>query len=222
MEKNLHGPVSLAMGPSNERLSYVTLKIEQQCFGTDRTSLWGVWELRWLCRVSYGVSGSSGGYAESVFRYTAEVLFGRVIEGQLNLKTIRNSDFREVTLEVEGKTVLKFAICYGFQNLQNIVRKVKMRKCDYHFVEVMACPSGCLNGGGQIKPKPGQSPKELIQLLETIYMDNVLVINPFKNTLVKSLYDEWLEQPGSEKAKKYMHTEYHPVVKSITSQLHNW
>ncbi|KAK4840727.1 hypothetical protein QYF36_016614 [Acer negundo] len=151
----------------------------------------------------YGVSGSSGGYAESVFRYAAEVLFGRVIEGQLNLKTIRNSDFREVTLEVEGKTVLKFAVCYGFQNLQNIVRKVKMRKCDYHFVEVMACPSGCLNGGGQIKPKPGQSPKELIQLLETIYMDNVLVTNPFKNPLVKSLYDEWLEQPGSEKAKSF-------------------
>ncbi|KAK2652731.1 hypothetical protein Ddye_012587 [Dipteronia dyeriana] len=170
----------------------------------------------------YGVSGSSGGYAETAFRYAAESLFGRVIEGQLSLKTIRNSDFREITLEVEGKTMLKFALCYGFQNLQNIVRKVKMRKCDYHFVEVMACPSGCLNGGGQIKPKPGQSPKELIQLLETIYMENVLVANPFKNPLVKSLYDEWLEQPGSEKAKRHMHTEYHPVVKSITSQLHNW
>ncbi|KAL5836455.1 hypothetical protein ACOSQ4_015952 [Xanthoceras sorbifolium] len=170
----------------------------------------------------YGAAGSSGGYAETVFRYAAETLFGRVIEGQLNLKTIRNSDFREMTLEVEGKTVLKFAMCYGFQNLQNIVRKVKMQKCDYHFVEVMACPSGCLNGGGQIKPKAGQSPKELIQLLETIYMENVLVANPFKNHLVQSLYDEWLEQPGSEKAKRYMHTEYHPVVKSITAQLHNW
>jgi iron only hydrogenase large subunit-like protein len=43
---------------------------------------------------------------------------------------------------VEGKPVLKFALCYGFRNLQNVVRKIKMGKCEYHFIEVMACPSG--------------------------------------------------------------------------------
>lgn len=45
-------------------------------------------------------------------------------------------------LQVDGKEVLKFAQCYGFRNLQNIVSKVKRGKCEYHFVEVMACPSG--------------------------------------------------------------------------------
>ncbi|KAB1221710.1 Cytosolic Fe-S cluster assembly factor NARFL [Morella rubra] len=170
----------------------------------------------------YGVRGSSGGYAETIFRYAAKTLFGREIGGPLDFRTIRNSDFQEVTLEVNGKTVLKFALCYGFRNLQNVVRRIKSGKCDYHFLEIMACPAGCLNGGGQIKPKPGQTPKELIQLLEAIYMENVLVADPFKNPLVKSLYEEWLEQPGSEKAKRLMHTEYHPLVKSITSQLHNW
>ncbi|KAM7262913.1 hypothetical protein ACFE04_000596 [Oxalis oulophora] len=170
----------------------------------------------------YGVTGGSGGYAETVFRYAAKTLFGKEILGPLDFRTIRNSDFQELTLQVEGKTVLKFVLCYGFRNLQNIVRKVKMQKCDFHFVEVMACPSGCLNGGGQIKPKPGQSPKDLIKLLETAYMENVLVADPFENPLVKVLYKEWLEQPGSEKAKKYMHTEYHPVVKTITAQLNNW
>ncbi|KAF9679406.1 hypothetical protein SADUNF_Sadunf06G0011900 [Salix dunnii] len=170
----------------------------------------------------YGVPGSSGGYAETVFRYAARMLFGREVEGPLAFRSLRNMDFREVTLEVDGKVVLKFALCYGFQNLQNIVRKVKMGKCDYHFVEIMACPSGCLNGGGQIKPKPQQSPRELLQSLETIYMENILVKDPFENPLVKSLYDEWLDQPGSEKAKRHIHTEYHPVVKSVTAQLHNW
>ncbi|GLU20594.1 hypothetical protein SLE2022_367850 [Rubroshorea leprosula] len=170
----------------------------------------------------YGVPGSSGGYAATIFQYAAKVLFGREIKGPLDYRIIRNADFRELTLEVEAKVVLKFALCYGFQNLQNIVRKVKMGKCDYHFVEVMACPSGCLNGGGQIKPKPGQSPKELIKSLEAIYMENVLEADPFDNPIVKRLYDEWLEQPGSDKAKKHMHTEYHPVMKSITAQLHNW
>ncbi|KAJ7967817.1 Cytosolic Fe-S cluster assembly factor narfl [Quillaja saponaria] len=170
----------------------------------------------------YGVHGSSGGYAGTIFRHAAKILFGREVDGPLNFKNIRHSDFQEVTLEMEGKTVLRFALCYGFRNLQNIVRKLKVGKCDYHFLEIMACPSGCLNGGGQIKPKPGQSPKDLIQLLETAYMENVLVAEPFENPIVKGLYDKWLNHPGSEKAKRHLHTEYHPVVKSITSQLHDW
>ncbi|KAM7530854.1 hypothetical protein LguiB_034264 [Lonicera macranthoides] len=170
----------------------------------------------------YGVHGSSGGYAETIFRHAAGKLYGREIKGPLEFKTIRNSDFQEVTLEVDGEIVLKFALCYGFRNLQNIVRKVKVGKCDYHFLEIMACPSGCLNGGGQIKPRQGQSAKDLIQSLETTYMENVLVADPFDNPLTRGIYEEWLEQPGSEKAKRHIHTEYHPVVKSITSQLQNW
>ncbi|KAG2390138.1 Protein NAR1-like protein [Vigna angularis] len=105
----------------------------------------------------------------------------------LTFRHIKNSDFQEVTLEVEGKTVLKFAMCYGFRNLQNIVRKLETGKCDYHFLEIMACPSA----------------------------------SPFDNPIIKGLYDKWLEQPGFVKARRYMHTQYHPVEKSITSQLHN-
>ncbi|XP_058081624.1 protein NAR1 isoform X2 [Magnolia sinica] len=170
----------------------------------------------------FGVPGGSGGYADTVFRHAATTLFGREIKGPLDFKILRNSDFREVNLEVEGKTVLRFALCYGFRNLQNIVRKIKIKKCEYDFVEVMACPSGCLNGGGQIKPKTGQSAKDVIQTLEDVYMENVLVADPYENPLVKNLYAEWLGNPGSEKAKRHIHTEYHPILKSITSQLHNW
>ncbi|RVW33613.1 Protein NAR1 [Vitis vinifera] len=193
----------------------------------------------------YGVQGSSGGYADTIFRYAAKTLFGRELKGPLDFKTpykecsrhsiktvsrrtavvswVLPALVRETLLgwhgpfedkkhrKIEGQTVLKFALCYGFRNLQNIVRKIKIGKCDYHFLEVMACPSGCLNGGGQIKPKAGQSAKDLIQSLEAIYMENVVVADPFKNPIVKGLYDEWLEQPGSEKAKRLIHTEYHPV-----------
>lgn len=170
----------------------------------------------------YGVSGGSGGYAETVFRYAARVIYKREIEGPLDFRILRNSDFREITLEVEGKPVLKFALCYGFRNLQNVVRKIKMGKCEYHFIEVMACPSGCLNGGGQLKPVQGQSAKELIQQLESVYTQDISISDPFSNPIAKKLYDEWLGQPGSENAKKYLHTEYHPVVKSVASQLQNW
>ncbi|GJY27691.1 NAR1-like protein [Tanacetum coccineum] len=170
----------------------------------------------------FGVRGSSGGYTDTVFRYAAKTLFDQDIKGPLEFRTLRNSDFKEVTLEVEGKTVLKFALCYGFRNLQNVVRKIKDGKSDYHFLEIMACPSGCLNGGGQLKPKPGQSGKDLVQALETTYMENVLVADPFENPIVKSLYSEWLGHPGSEKAKTYIHTQYHRIEKSVTSQLNNW
>lgn len=54
----------------------------------------------------------------------------------------RNNDFREVTLEVDGETVLRFALAYGFRNIQNLVQKLKRGKSPYHYVEVMACPSG--------------------------------------------------------------------------------
>lgn len=56
--------------------------------------------------------------------------------------TFRNKDFQEVTLEKEGQVLLRFAVAYGFRNIQNLVQKLKRGRCPYHYVEVMACPSG--------------------------------------------------------------------------------
>lgn len=58
------------------------------------------------------------------------------------LYTFRNKDFQEVTLEREGQVLLRFAVAYGFRNIQNLVQKLKRGRCPYHYVEVMACPSG--------------------------------------------------------------------------------
>ena len=69
----------------------------------------------------------------------------------LKYKTLKNADFREVVLEKDGKTLLKFAIANGFRNIQNLVQKLKRKRCDYDFVEVLACPSGCVNGGAQLR-----------------------------------------------------------------------
>lgn len=63
---------------------------------------------------------------------------------------IKNSDFIEYEFIVEGKTV-KMAKCYGFRNIQKIVQTIKKKKCEYSYVEIMACPGGCFSGGGQIK-----------------------------------------------------------------------
>nr|CAG8550462.1 4021_t:CDS:2 [Entrophospora candida] len=100
---------------------------------------------------------SSGGYLEFIMKYAARELFDITgidpdKEQGVVVKYGRNKDFKEVTLEVEGKPLLKFASAYGFRNIQNLVRKVKTGNSPYHYIEVMACPSGCINGGGQLKP----------------------------------------------------------------------
>lgn len=63
-----------------------------------------------------------------------------------------NKDFQECALEdSDGIVKLRFAHAYGFRSIQNLVQKLKRGKCTYQYVEVMACPSGCLNGGGQVR-----------------------------------------------------------------------
>ena len=84
--------------------------------------------------------------------------FGEELDN-LSYKTLKNADFREVTLEREGKVLLKFAIANGFRNIQNLVQKLKRKRCDYDFVEILACPSGCLNGGAQLRPEEVREPR---------------------------------------------------------------
>lgn len=70
--------------------------------------------------------------------------------------------------KVNGQVVLRFAYAYGFRNIQSILAKARRGKCPYHFVEVMACPSGCVNGGGQIKPKKKEGPRDTRQRVERV------------------------------------------------------
>ena len=64
--------------------------------------------------------------------------------GPLPLRPVRNADFKEVFLEVDGAPALRFASAYGFRNIQMLMRQMKRRRCTYDYVEVMACPSGDL------------------------------------------------------------------------------
>ena len=94
------------------------------------------------------MESSSFGYAEVVFLRAAEALFESPIQAPPEVKRTRRKDLSELTLVQNGKEVLKFAIAYGFTNIQNITRQIKMGRCPYHYIELMACPGGCLNGGG--------------------------------------------------------------------------
>lgn len=173
-----------------------------------------------------GVKGGSGGYMETVFKYAAKHLYGVTVE-EISFKKGRNEDFKECSLEVEGKKVLTFAICNGFRNIQNIVRKLKQKTCEYDFVEVMACPSGCLNGGGQVKAPNKASAKEFLNSVSEIYHNVKLSDVNSDNFAVgvkQTVYDQWLQcAPNSVKAKQVLHTSYHVREKlNINPLALNW
>ncbi|GAO51933.1 hypothetical protein G7K_6021-t1 [Saitoella complicata NRRL Y-17804] len=143
---------------------------------------------------------SAGGYLTHILTSAAKNLLDlptvdAATEQGVVVKTIRSSDMKEYILEKDGEVLLKMATCYGFRNIQNIVRKLKPTKSkvkrvvrrkglepkigedkEYDYVEVMACPSGCINGGGQLKPLiPSENeevqytPKEWIDAVESTY-----------------------------------------------------
>ncbi|NWV79581.1 NARFL factor, partial [Dasyornis broadbenti] len=163
--------------------------------------------------------GGSGGYLEHIFRHAAQELFGIHVD-TIHYKPLKNKDFQEVTLERDGVVLLQFALAYGFRNIQNLVQKLKRGKCPYHYVEVMACPSGCLNGGGQIKLE-GESSKEELQQVERLY-ESLKAEIPEENQAVGELYEHWLGGWSSEKALEVLHTEYHAVEKASTGLNIKW
>ncbi|KAG0333996.1 hypothetical protein BG004_000601 [Podila humilis] len=178
-------------------------------------------------QVLIGAAGNaSGGFLEYVMQYAAQELFGvsgvDVDQGAgVQVKTVRNSDFREITLELphSGEVLLKFAAAYGFRNIQNLVRKCKTGKSPYHFVEVMACPSGCINGGGQLKQDSSIPLKDWIVQVEKQYRNGVVARKPEENPVLGQLYQEWLGGVDTPKARQQLRTGYHAVEQNLVNPL---
>lgn len=170
--------------------------------------------------VSHLGSGS-GGYTENVFRFIASKLFTQYYKSdqQLNYKTVRNKDFIELTLEDEsGSKLLSFAIVNGFRNIQTIVQRIKRKSSHYHYVEVMACPSGCLNGGAQLRPHSKGEP--ILEKVETLYNSipiSKLAIDP-EDKVIIGLYEKFF---GSETNSK-LYTTFKAVPKTLNLITANW
>jgi iron only hydrogenase large subunit-like protein len=113
------------------------------------------------------------------------------------------------------------ALAYGFRNIQNIVQKIKRGKCQYHFVEIMACPSGCTNGGGQIRPEGEVTPKDRLVQVTELY-NSVQTVNPWTQSDVQKLYSDWLGGTDTEKCKQMLHTQYHEVEKMTNALAIKW
>jgi iron only hydrogenase large subunit-like protein len=200
---------------------------------------------------SFAAPGGSGGYMEYIFRTAARELFHQELplDHPLQIVQGRNADIKECSLFVNGQRVLHFAAAYGFRNIQGLMRKIKINRCEYDYVEVMACPSGCLNGGGQMKPGAGgavtaaagggsennnkgasssfaaQSVQQLIEQLEIAYNNGEYLEPrlPQMNSSVEELYREWIRGvPGSVESKELLHTKYHVRELTVASAIADW
>jgi len=150
--------------------------------------------------------GPSDGYLEFVYRLAAKELHGIEL-GPLVFSESRNGNLKEVELKINDKVVLKFASAYGFKNMQTILRKMKAGTCDYDFLELMACPGGCTNGGGQILPSAkAETPEQLLKRVNELYFSiPVATISDEVLTLYNALT---CSEDDSDDAYRLFHTSY--------------
>ena len=161
------------------------------------------------------IFGATGGVLEAALRTASSLLDGNcdIVE----FKEVRGPEVvREAEYTVGGVTV-KVAVTSGLGNARALLEKIKKGEADYQMVEVMACPGGCINGGGQ--PIQSDSVKNYVDLkglrsqaLYT-YDENNSIRKSHESPVIKMLYDEYFEEPGAHKAHELLHTSYVPRSK---------
>lgn len=162
------------------------------------------------------IFGATGGVMEAALRTAVEKLTGEELPS-LDFMEVRGvKGIKEATYNVAG-TDIKVAVVSGLANARELLNKVKSGEADYHFIEVMGCPGGCVNGGGQPQqPANIRNFSDLRALrAKALYDIDVTrsVRKSHENTAIKELYAEFLGEPGSHKAHELLHTTY--VKRSI-------
>ena len=164
------------------------------------------------------IFGTTGGVMEAALRTAYEIVTGREIPfGNLNVTPVRGMEgVKEATVKIEGcieawkfleGAELKVAIAHGLINANKIMKMVREGKAPYHFVEIMACPGGCIGGGGQPIPT---NLKIRERRMKAIYAEdeNMVLRKSHDNPEVIAIYKEFLDEPNSHKSHELLHTHY--------------
>ncbi len=153
------------------------------------------------------IFGATGGVMEAALRTAYELITGEELEN-IDITPVRGlPGIKETEVEINGLTV-KAAVAHGLGNVRKLMEKMKAGE-EYHFIEMMACPGGCIGGGGQ----PITATDDIRQKrIDSIYKidKNMKLRKSHENPMVQKLYEEYLSEPGSHKAHKLLHTEYTP------------
>ena len=157
------------------------------------------------------IFGSTGGVMEAALRTAADVLEGRSVETIEYHEVRGGAGIKEAVYKIAGMDV-KVAVVSGLNNANEVLTKVKNGEADYHFIEIMCCPGGCVNGGGQpIQPSSVRNFTDLRALrAQALYTqdENMPLRKSHENPLIKKAYEEFLGEPGSHKAHELLHTTY--------------
>ena len=157
------------------------------------------------------IFGTTGGVMEAALRTAQDALTGKDLE-KIDFEQVRGGDgIKKATINIAGKEI-KIAAVSGLKNAQEILEEIKSGKSEYQFIEIMACPGGCVMGGGQpIKSSNERSEKDIRKLrADSLYTidEKSTIRKSHENPIVRKIYKDYLEKPGSHKAHELLHTKY--------------
>ena len=159
------------------------------------------------------IFGATGGVMEAALRTVVEVVTGKDAPS-VDFKEVRGTKgLKEATYDIAG-TKVKVAVCSGLKNARELMNRVKEGTADYHFIEIMACPGGCVNGGGQpIKSADVRNNKDIRAIRGKAIYDTDAKMKLRKshlNPAVQTIYKDYFKEPNSHKAHEVLHTSYVP------------
>ena len=158
------------------------------------------------------IFGATGGVMEAALRTVVYKLTGEKDNSPVDFKEVRGVEgVKEATYDVNGLKV-NIAVASGLANARKVLDMVKSGEKDYQFIEIMACPGGCVNGGGQPRVPANIRNFNDIRALRAKALYSIDEANTIRfshdNESVKKLYAEYLGEPGSHKAHEILHTSY--------------
>jgi len=159
------------------------------------------------------IFGATGGVMEAALRTAADVLTGEDLKSVDYTEIRGNKGIKEATYDINGLKV-NVAVASGLANARALLERVKNGEANYHFIEIMACPGGCINGGGQPQqPAKVRNFTDVPSLRASVLYNKDygnMLRKSHDNPAIKTLYDEYLEKPGSHRAHELLHTSYVP------------
>lgn len=158
------------------------------------------------------IFGATGGVMEAALRTAYEWVSGETLS-EVEFAEVRGlRGIKEAAVDLPGTDItLRVAVAHGLSNAAQLLDAIEAGTADYHFVEIMACPGGCITGGGQPRPADINQMDVLRALrLQGIYRaDTELPVRKsHENQAVQELYEKWLGEVGGEKAHRLLHTHY--------------
>jgi iron only hydrogenase large subunit-like protein len=158
------------------------------------------------------IFGVTGGVLEAALRTAYEIATGKELH-DVNFTAVRGMQgIKEATIDLDG-TPLNVAVTSGLGNARKILENIEAGTSTYHAIEIMACPGGCINGGGQ--PFIHGHVEKLAARMKALYAEDEgkTLRKSHENPSIKTLYAEYLGEPGSHKAHELLHTVYFPEKK---------